>query len=87
MALATALVRTLPAFRDVLATIAACRYGCANSRIDSTHVAQWLRVAGRHSSAMSKGSTQSSEKAPRSSRSLIFSESHVTQRRLMMKIT
>ena len=40
MAVETVLVRMVPAFRLVRDTRMACTYGCAYTRIDSTHTTQ-----------------------------------------------
>lgn len=58
---------------------------CAYSRIDRIQVTQWFRVFGSTSSDIRSGSTQIWLTVPRRKRSLILSESHVQNSKLMMK--
>lgn len=67
-AVATVRVRTVPALRDVIATMIACTYGMPRSSVNRVHRVQGLAPAGRTSRAMSRAIAQISEPTP--SRSL-----------------
>ncbi len=86
-ALATVLVRTVPAFRLVMATIKGCTYGIAYIKTDRIQVVHGLRVVGKVSSAMSKGRTQNWLIVHSRKRSLIFSDKKHQKSKLRMKMT
>ena len=83
-ALATVLVRTVPALRLVIATITGCTYGIAYSSTHRTQVIHGLRLSGSVTRAMSNGSTHSWLTVASKNRSLIFSDRKHQKRRLRM---
>ena len=84
---ATVRVRTDPALREVIATMAACMYGLPIKKMSIEYRIHGFTFAGSSSRASKNAKFHISANTPRRSRWLIRSDSQVKIARLIMKMT